>query len=159
MTNGAAWESFERIYGGSSSGVFSDQVARSAPCRNPSASAVERGHMTWLTPVTRDVFRLRALRHDWDGYGAGPVREDVLQFVYRMLASIMRPDMPYPQVTPMSHEGVMLEWHLGGLELEIEIKAPANGWVTFGDNGWELKSDFRSLAAPLSEITQRAAAR
>ena len=73
----------------------------------------------------------------------------------------MRSDSPLPHVTPMSHEGVMLEWHSDDVDLEIEIKEPGSAYVTYEnrktgeDIDLRLVADFRELAGYLSRSTKR----
>ena len=62
----------------------------------------------------------------------------------------------------MSHEGILIEWHQHGIELEIEVEAPTQVWVSYTADGeeeeWPVRSDFSSLEMPISELTRRAIA-
>ena len=119
----------------------------------------------WEGPVRNQLARLSRLEKGWDGYGAGPIRRDVLIFAAELLYNVMSRNTPAPHITPMSHEGVMLEWHESGIDLEIEIEAPGDIWVSFVDsvrgidNEWPLKANFDSLSQPVYDLTSRSAPR
>lgn len=142
---------------------FSDQLARGRPsgaAQTPELS--ERREPPWASAVAEEIVKLRLLKLEWDGYGAGPIRGDVLNFATQLLARIMPRDTPPPHITPMSHEGILIEWHQHGIELEIEVEAPTQVWVSYTVDGeekeWPVRSDFSSLKTPISELTRRAIA-
>lgn len=144
------------------SAALSDQVAPSE--REGVASVYRIADVTpieWELPVIQQMANLCELDEGWDGFGAGPIRRDVLTFAWRLLQSIMKAKTPAPHLAPMSHEGLMVEWHQKDIDLEIEIEAPGSAEVWFHDaktrQEWErsLKSDFSALAGPIDEITLR----
>jgi hypothetical protein len=81
----------------------------------------------------------------------------VLWYALRLIQSVMD-DYPAPHVTPMSHEGVLLEWHRNGVHLEVEIENAGSAYVSYenvatgDDTSWEVRADFRSLSGPLNAI-------
>lgn len=115
----------------------------------------------WHRSVLQQVQEILALRDGWDGFNAGPIKNDVIEFSVRVLEDIMRPNTPAPHMTPMSHEGLMLEWHENGIDLEIEVERPGDLWVSFEDTVERieeekpLKSDLRTLAGPIEKLTKR----
>ena len=141
---------------------ISDQLARGRPsgaAQTPELS--ERGEPPWVSAVAEEIVKLRLLDRGWDGYGAGPIRGDVLNFATQLLARIMPGDTPPPHLTPMSHEGILIEWHQHGIELEIEVVAPTQVWVSYTADGeeeeeWSVRSDISSLQMPITELTRRA---
>ncbi len=142
--------------------AISDALASPiAPPPLASEELLELGVPDWVDSVARQLHDLATLPDDWDGYGARALRRDVISFAYHLLASVMRPETPAPHVTPMSHEGVMLEWHENGFDLEIEIKAPGKIWVAFEDrvegidNEWPVSTDLTSLQSPIDKITNQ----
>jgi hypothetical protein len=149
---------------GASVTAIVDQLVASRPSGAAQTSELsEPAEPNWVHSVTGELARLALLREGWDGYGAGPVRRDVLSFAAHLLARIMQNDTPTPNLTPMAHEGVLIEWREHGVELEIEIEAPAQVWVRYSVDGhekeWPVRSDFHSLTSPIAELTKRAAAR
>ena len=73
----------------------------------------------WVESVVQQMTAMLELDEGWDGYRAGPIRRDVISFAYHVFAEVMLPNTPAPQITPMSHEGLMIEWHQNGIDLEI----------------------------------------
>lgn len=114
----------------------------------------------WTEIVHGQLEYIQSLKMGWDGFGAYPIRRDVLAFMATMLDSMMQWGTPSPHIAPMSHEGVQVEWHVKGIDLEIEIEAPGEVWVSCEiddeENDWSLTTDFGSLADVIIEITKRA---
>jgi hypothetical protein len=116
----------------------------------------------WLSAALQRIEHIRNLDDNWDGYGAGPIRADVLSYALRLLQTVMD-DAPAPQLTPMSHEGVLIEWARGGVHLEIEIEDAGEAFVSYEDEGkgidksWKVKADFASLEEPLRAIAAQPA--
>lgn len=119
----------------------------------------------WEDSVARQLEQISSLREGWDGFGAGPIRRDVITFAIHVLGQIMLPNTPAPHATPMSHGGLMLEWHENGIELEIEIERPGRLWVSFEDlvenidQEGPISSDLRKLRVPIEKLTKRSAIR
>ncbi len=117
---------------------------------------------TWQLQVRRQFEDIFSMEQDWDGFGAGPIRRDVMFFAIHVLNRIMRADTPAPHVTPMSHEGLMLEWHENSIDLEIEIEKPGGLWASFEDalvpteKEQPLSSDLSLLVEFLDRLTDRA---
>ena len=149
--------------GTATSTPISDRLATGMP--SGAAQTVElseTGELAWVGLVAEEFVKLDALIPGWDGYGAGPIRNDVLNFATHLLARIMKSETPPLQLTPMSHEGILIEWHVHGIDLEIEIEAPSQVWVIYSVDGrdleWPMKSDFSALSEPIAELTRRAVA-
>jgi hypothetical protein len=104
---------------------------------------------------------LLLLKEGWDGYRAGPIRRDVMDFALELLREVMLDKTPPPHITPMSHEGLMLEWHQSGIDLEIEIEAPGDVWVSYQDSiggkeqEWHINTNFSPLSEPIYNLTIR----
>jgi hypothetical protein len=116
----------------------------------------------WLPAVLQRIEHIRNLDDNWDGYGAGPIRADVLSYALHLLQTVMD-DVPAPQLTPMSHEGVLIEWARGGVTLEIEIEDAGEAFVSYEDEdksidkSWRVKADFTSLEEPLRALAAQLA--
>ena len=116
----------------------------------------------WKISVEKQFRKIATLKENWDGFQAGPIRSDVLSYVKLLLNEVMEPLTPPPHISPMSHEGIMLEWHNQFADLEIEIEIPGKAWVEFNPlvpntgltpNEWEISSDVRLLIAHIEFIT------
>jgi len=132
------------------------------PASVSAAEITDATDNNWLGIVQVQFEHVANLTTGWDAANAGPVRRDVLDYALAILEVIMQSDSPAPHVTPMSHEGVMLEWHTDRVSLEIEIAEPGNAYVTY-ENKWtgeekdlRLVADFRELAGYLRRSTSRA---
>lgn len=117
----------------------------------------------WLRAVLQEISAVAALKEGWDSYGAGPIRRDVLWYALRLLQSVME-DFPAPQLAPMSHEGILLEWLRDGIRLEIEIENAGEAYVSYEneasgiDDAWWVRADFTSLLEPLRAIAGQTSA-
>lgn len=115
----------------------------------------------WHDSVIKQLVELSKLDDGWDGFGAGPIGGDVITFACSVLEEIMSTSTPAPHITPMSNEGLMLEWHQNGIDLEIEIEKPGNVWMSFEDQiehieeEYPLSNDFGKLAVPIDKLTKR----
>ena len=73
----------------------------------------------------------------------------------------MRTETPPPHITPMSHEGVQLEWHTEHIDLEIEIEEPGTAWIFYEnrlksiEREWKASADFSSLSDPIESVTEK----
>ena len=76
----------------------------------------------WTREILERVDRFGRLEAGWDG-GKSPaigneVQELARQIVLRVAAA---EDMPRPHVAPVPGGGIQVEWHVGNVELEIEV--------------------------------------
>ena len=131
--------------------------------RRPARKNLSDPEQPWLRTVLQEIKAVAALTEGWDSYGAGPIRRDVLWYALRLMQSVMD-DYPAPQLTPMSHEGVLLEWHRNGIHLEIEVENAGEAYVSYeneetgADDFWEVRADFTSLSEPLKAIAGQTSA-
>jgi hypothetical protein len=155
----------DTIVGGVSAGVGANPWTRknARGPEEPTRTTLSDPEQPWLRAVLREIGAIADLKEDWDGYGAGPIRTDVLWYALRLLQSVMD-DGPAPQLTPMSHEGVLLEWLLDGVRLEIEVENAGEAHVSYEneesgvDASWEVRADFASLQEPLRAMAGRTSA-
>ena len=112
----------------------------------------------WTRAVGERVRYLRSLRRGWDGYSSPPIQADILSFALSILDSSMQPQTSAPFIAPISGGGLQIEWHEGGLDIELYIAQPlrAELYVEYSDGRvpleLELVSDFGPLNQALSEI-------
>ena len=139
---------------------------------NPSVIPVESGRTQtavfetaapsdWLFPVLQRIDELLNLPSNWDHQGAQEVRSDAVTFTLHLLSGIMLQATPAPQILPVSSGGLQLEWHEKRIDLEIEIEAPNQVYVSFEDAisgemfDKELSTDFTVLTDPVRRLTER----
>jgi hypothetical protein len=80
-----------------------------------------------------------------------------LELVFKTL----RDDSPAPSVVPTSSGGLQLEWHTGGIDLEVEFVSTSRIWGLFEDRvtgeKWEkdLTFDSQPLMKVISTLSER----
>jgi hypothetical protein len=113
----------------------------------------------WQVYAIKRVVALINLAPNWDGYRAPRVNLDTGMFALRVLNDIMLARTPIPQIVPSSVGGIQLEWHVGGINLEIHITKPYEGDVWFEDHGdgsteaGEMSEDISQLQRLVRRLT------
>ncbi|MGH9840416.1 MAG: hypothetical protein ACREEM_16680 [Blastocatellia bacterium] len=74
----------------------------------------------WLDHVTAHINKLLDLQPGWDSYQARAVDVASVKTCLDILSRTMQPETPLPQVVPTSRGTIHLEWHLRGIDLEVE---------------------------------------
>jgi len=114
-----------------------------------------------LLELKKMMDELRGLPVGWDGHGGKPLDGAVADFTLHLLIKAMPSGTPLPQLVPLSHGGVQLEWHDDGIDLEIEIEAPNRTFFEFEDQrtGEVLEHASSTDFSDLSRIFRLLAAR
>lgn len=87
----------------------------------------------WLKKTNNLLLAIIALNNNWDSYGAKRISHRVAEAVSNLLYDIMQKNTPAPQVVPSASGSIQLEWHLKGIDLEIEVESFAISRVFFED--------------------------
>jgi hypothetical protein len=113
----------------------------------------------WQERVDQRLKELSRLRSGWDGYAAEPPNGLVAAFASAVLQSVMGSTIPSPSIVPAHGGGLQLEWHTGGLDIELMIYRPfdAELSVSFNDGRDDiddapLTTNFRLLSEALEEL-------
>ena len=106
----------------------------------------------WEDYVVRRVGSLLKLEENWDGHGGRPVRFDTAVFAVSLLDGIMWPDTPYPEIVPLAYGGLQIEWHESGIDLEIEIVAPNEVYVSYADANTDETEEDLAIGANFSGL-------
>ena len=117
-------------------------------------------------PATIDAIAaicdLGGLEADWDSYGALAVNRQCMVTAILLLLTSSRPKTPPPAVVPTVRGGVQLEWHRGGIDLEIEIQSPSEIRLFLEDasrgeiSEQTLAGDFGPAVAAIEKLTAAA---
>lgn len=114
---------------------------------------------SWRAAVDERLAKLSTYSKGWDGYEGEAPRRTVIAFARSILNSVMSPTTPAPAIVPMSGGGLQLEWHAGGLDIELAIYRPreAELSVVFADGrdpveDEPLTSSFDALSSVLEEL-------
>lgn len=115
----------------------------------------------WLDPTIAALQKLTALGANWDSYGAVPIdRKNVIRAL-ELLGDVMHFDTLPPQVVPTSGGGIQLEWHVNGVNLEIEIEEASRIHAYYElveeEEEWEgdVSSNRGALSKPMSRLSSR----
>ena len=110
----------------------------------------------WVVPALEKLAHLLDLPEGWDSYGARAVDPRCALAAIRVLAGVMCPGTPAPSIVPTPAGGVQLEWHINGVDLEIEIETPSRviaDYEILGEETWQ--GDVTENLAPLAEPMRR----
>jgi hypothetical protein len=88
----------------------------------------------WQDAVRVQLCSLNDLPADWDGYGARSIPSDTVLFAFQVLNEIWMARLPVPDISPMSNEGLMIEWHTQRYEFTLEINGPYEMCYLFEDS-------------------------
>lgn len=115
---------------------------------------IERTFVDWIYPIFEELCELLDLPKDWDSYGAPQIeKQSVIDALY-LLSNTASALTPKPWVVPTSHGGVKLEWHTGGIDLEIEVGPHAKGSVFYEDRSKEYKEKECNLKAEIPHLRE-----
>lgn len=99
----------------------------------------------WVEPTLLALGRLMMLQPNWDSYGARAVDAGCVWDALQLLTRALSDASPTPAVVPTNKGWVQLEWHTGGIDLEIEVLAPGRYSVFAEDAAtgetWEGNTD------------------
>jgi hypothetical protein len=73
----------------------------------------------WYREALERIKSLTALAADWNGYQAHEVKGDMVIDAVEFLAKIAFPGIAAPSITPLADGGLQIEWHRGGLDVEV----------------------------------------
>lgn len=116
---------------------------------------------TWLVQSINSLESLLQLRENWNSYRAQPVHEVAVVASLQTLAEVMRDNTPLPAFVPTVSGGIQLEWHLQGLDIEIQVSPDGERWASIEDlragTTWEsdLATDLEPLYDILLDVTRR----
>ena len=98
----------------------------------------------WFGPTRRSLQEALQLPENWNSYGARPVDPDLATSALKLLVTVAPADAPPPIVVPTTRGGILLEWHMWGIDLEIETLTAASFHVFYEDEreGHEWEGDL-----------------
>ncbi len=115
----------------------------------------------WFEQVVTRIIELLDLPSNWDSYKARPVNIDSVRTALQILFWTMQPEIPSPQIIPTARGTVQLEWHLHGVDLEVEALPSGLLHISYEDSvGGELIEDETTsslivVAQALAKILER----
>ena len=109
----------------------------------------------WVKPTLEAVVPLFSLQKNWDTYGALPINAKTTERALEVLLTIMGYETPAPSVVHTSGGGIQFEWHLGGIDLEIDIPPTMDPVFEFEANGKEIAGKLPDDAGLLADLVSR----
>lgn len=73
----------------------------------------------WYGAALKQISGLTALAVGWNGYEAREVKADLAIDAATFLTKVAFPGIAAPSITPLADGGVQVEWHRGGLDIEV----------------------------------------
>lgn len=115
-------------------------------------------YSAWMTPVAEQMCRLRKLPTNWDSYGGAPPSAAAAELMIDILADVMNPNAPAPTLVPSPQGHLQAEWHMKGINLEVEAIDPTHIVVDYEGPGghWTeiLSADFRRLVQAINRLSR-----
>lgn len=80
-----------------------------------------------LAELYAKVNSLLSLERDWDSYGAERISADSALNALWLLLQVMDTKTPMPSIVPVANGDVQIEWHTGGVDLEVDVHDDSYG--------------------------------
>jgi hypothetical protein len=77
---------------------------------------------------------LSKLPANWDSYGAVPVSVSAIESTLKLLCEVMTDDISMLDIVPTVSGGIQIEWHIVGIDLELEISPDGKRAIYFEDS-------------------------
>lgn len=88
----------------------------------------------YLQPLVLNILDMKNLPSNWDSYNSPKISSLFLNAAIAFSLKMFREDTPLPSVVPTSKGGVQLEWHINGVDFEIDFVNPNLLFVSFEDH-------------------------
>jgi len=85
----------------------------------------------WFEKARDALNALSALPANWNSYAALQIDVEAVTGAVELLLGVMDENKPLPTFVPVSHGGVLLEWHTAAADLEIGILPSGRIHVVF----------------------------
>ena len=102
--------------------IVAGRINKSSGSMGDAGKAFSRSH--WRDAVRSQLSAIANLPPNWDGYGTGPVTSDTILFALQVLGDVWMANLPVPDISPMSNEGIMIEWISEQFEFTLEVEGP-----------------------------------
>lgn len=124
--------------------------------------ALSKSNPLWEDGTLLQLASIMLLQKDWDSYGAEPIEWSKAQQTFILLHSVMDDRTPAPVLVPTANGTIQLEWHVFGIDLEVEMLSDTNIAIWCKDSQGQLDGLDEILhydVTPLSHILRELARR
>jgi hypothetical protein len=114
----------------------------------------QRHKPAWVQHTLDALDALLRLPANWNSYGANPVDPRLAVAAFTLLRDAAGSREPAaPQLVPTTAGGVQLEWHIGGIDLEVEPRPAGRYYLFFEDGPHDRRQEgeFGSTLVPFAE--------
>lgn len=121
-----------------------------APVTSPASEWIEADPAVtawnWFLPTAKAMLQLTFLPPGWDSRTARRIERLTIERAIGLLAGILDRRTAQPAIVPTICGGVQAEWHMGGLNIEIEFAPSGDAAVSVEDllDGTEWQGDLRT---------------
>lgn len=128
--------------------------------RHRNAARVTTHRSEWVEELRPKLNELTSLRIGWDGYKGLPVSFDCASFGADLLEKLCQVSVPAPSLVPGSDGTMQIEWHVGGFDIELDIKdvyevvAYRRSCATSAEEELHLDTDFTQVFSWLVELSE-----
>lgn len=115
----------------------------------------------WISHIAEVLSSYIWLPNNWDSYGARGTDFKCILVAIQILARIVDEHTPKPSVVPTTQGGVQFEWHVNGIDLEIEIQPSFRLFAAFEDHQLqeEWEGEITEDYSPIESIIEKLASR
>jgi len=113
----------------------------------------------WFHPSVEGISSVLRLRRGWDSYDARPITHVSAQSALTFLSRVLEATTAPPAVVPLADGGVQIEWHRGGLDVEIAFSPGDAPEMYIADHetgaSWDLDpstADFEEVRPLLARL-------
>jgi hypothetical protein len=109
----------------------------------------------WYRAALDRISDLTALAVGWNGYDAREVKADMVIDAAAFLAKVAFPGIAPPSITPLADGGVQVEWHRGGLDIEIAFSDDEPGAYIEDRQGGEIELSLTQAVSAIASYWPR----
>jgi hypothetical protein len=109
----------------------------------------------WYGEALDRISGLTALAVGWNGYDAREVKADMAIDAARFLAKVAFPGIAAPSITPLAEGGLQVEWHRGGLDIEVAFSDDEPGVYIVDREGGEVELPLTEAVSAITGYWQR----
>lgn len=109
----------------------------------------------WYRAALDRISLLTALAVGWNGYDALEVKGDMAIDAAAFLTKVAFPGIAAPSITPLADGGVQVEWHRGGLDIEIAFSDEEPGIYVVDRQGGEVELPLTEAVSAIARYWPR----